>query len=170
MKPLDFHFHMLARSAGEMLFSLGILALPSFVIAYYLFDLWLPGDVTTSLLFTASLVLSFCVFFHISFLLGTLSVVTLDIRSIAWAYYSVVTFFSGQMVPLWLFPDFLRKISEALPFQAVYYIPMSIYIKTLSGRDSLQALGVQAFWAIVLFLISRWAWSRVHARLTVQGG
>jgi ABC-2 type transport system permease protein len=170
MKPLDFHFHMLARSAGEMLFGLGILALPAFVIGYYLFDLRLPGDAITTLLFAVSLLFSFFVFFHISFLLGTLTVVTLDIRSISWAYYSLVSFFSGQIVPLWLFPDFLRKISELLPFQAIYYIPMSIYIKTLSGRDALQALGLQAFWAIVLVLFSRWAWSRVHARLTVQGG
>ena len=170
MKPLDFHFHMLARSAGEMMFSLGILALPAFVIGYFLFDLRLPGDGFTTLLFTISVILSFFVFFHISFLLGTLTVITLDIRSISWAYYSLVSFFSGQIVPLWLFPDLLRKISELLPFQAVYYIPMSIYIKTLNGRDAIQGLGVQAFWAVVLVLISRWAWVKVHTRLTVQGG
>lgn len=170
MKPMDFHMHMLARSAGEMMFSLGILALPAFVIGYYLFDLRLPGDGLTTSLFALSLVLSFFVFFHISFLLGTLTVVTLDIRSISWAYYSLVSFFSGQIVPLWLFPDLLRKISEVLPFQAVYYIPMSIYIKTLTGRDALQGLGVQAFWVVFLVLFSRWAWSKVHTRLTVQGG
>jgi len=170
MKPLDFHLHMLARSVGDMLFGLGVLALPTFAIGYFLFDLQLPGDVTTSLLFAASLLFSFLVFFHISFLLGALTVITLDIRSIAWAYYSLVSFFSGQIVPLWLFPDLLRKVSESLPFQAIYFIPISIYIKTLSGDAAFRALGLQVFWAIVLVLFSRWAWSRVHARLTVQGG
>ena len=170
MKPLDFHLHMLARSAGEMLFSLGILALPTFVIGYYLFDLRLPGDAFTSLLFVLSLVLSFFVFFHISFLLGTLTVITLDIRSISWAYYSMVGFFSGQVVPLWLFPEFLRKISAVLPFQAIYAIPMSIYIKRISGSAALQGLGLQIFWIIVLVFVSRWAWTQVHKRLTVQGG
>ncbi len=170
MKPLDFHLHMLARSAGEMMFSLGILALPSFAIGYYLFNLRLPGDALTSLLFVLSLILSFLVFFHISFLLGTLTVVTLDIRSISWAYYSMVSFFSGQVVPLWLFPDFLRRLSELLPFQAIYYIPMSIYIKRISGSAALQGLGLQVFWTIVLVFFSRWAWSQVHRRLTVQGG
>lgn len=170
MKPLDFHFHMLARSSGEMMFSLGILALPSFLIGYYLFHLRLPEDGITTFLFLVSLVLSFLVFFHISFLLGTLTIVTLDIRSISWAYYSMVAFFSGQVVPLWLFPEFLRKISEVLPFQAIYYIPMSIYIQRLSGSTALQGLGLQAFWALVLALFARWAWSQVHKRLTVQGG
>src|SRR5574342_274470 len=168
MKPLDFHLHMLARSAGEMAFSLGILALPSFLIGHYLFNLRLPASLTDGLLFAVSVIFSFFVFFHISFLLGTLTVITLDIRSIAWAYYSLVAFFSGQVVPLWLFPEFLRKISEVLPFQAVYYIPMSIYIKTLNGNAALQALGLQAFWACVLAVFSRWAWGRVQTRLTVQ--
>jgi ABC-2 type transport system permease protein len=170
MKPLDFHLHMLMRSAGEMMFSLGILALPSFAIGHYLFNLCLPANLTDGLLFALSLVLSFFVFFHISFLLGTLTVITLDIRSIGWAYYSLVAFFSGQVVPLWLFPEFLRKVSEVLPFQAVYYIPMSIYVKTLAGNAALRALGLQAFWAVVLLVFSRWAWNRVQARLTVQGG
>jgi ABC-2 type transport system permease protein len=161
---------MLARSAGEMLFSLGILALPTFVAGYYLFNLRLPGDPVTSLQFVLSVILSFLVFFHISFLLGTLTIVTLDIRSISWAYYSMVSFFSGQIVPLWLFPDVLRKISEVLPFQAIYAIPMSIYIKRISGSTALQGLGLQVIWTIVLVFISRWAWTQVHKRLTVQGG
>ena len=170
MKPLDFHFHMLARSAGEMLFGLGILALPACAIGYFLFDLQPPGDAITSLLFATSVILSFFVFFHIGFLLGSLTVITLDIRSIAWAYYALISFFSGQIVPLWLFPDLLRKISNFLPFQAIYYIPISIYIKTLNGQEALQALALQVFWAIILVFVSRWSWSRVHTRLTVQGG
>jgi ABC-2 type transport system permease protein len=169
-KPIDFHIHMLARSAGEMMFSLGILALPSFVIGHFLFNLQLPDDAMTSLLFVASLILSFFVFFHISFLLGTLTVITLDIRSISWAYYSMVSFFSGQIVPLWLFPEALRKVSGLLPFQAIYSIPMSIYIKRMSGSAALQGLGLQIFWTIVLVFLSRWAWTQVHKRLTVQGG
>lgn len=170
MKPLDFHHHMLARSTGEMLFGLGILAVPAFLIGHYLFELRLPATLTDGLLFLISLVFSFLVFFHISFLLGSLTVVTLDIRSIAWAYFSLVSFFSGQIVPLWLFPDLVRRIAELLPFQAIYYIPMSIYIKTLTGNAALQALGIQAFWTVLLVLVSRWAWNKVHTRLTVQGG
>jgi ABC-2 type transport system permease protein len=170
MKPMDFHLHMLARSTGEMLFSLGVMALPSFAAAHYLFGVQFPRDAATGLLFALSLVFSFLVFFHLGFLLGSLVLVTLDIRSISWAYYSLVSFFAGQVVPLWLFPDFLRGLAEALPFKSVYYIPMSIYIGTFTGESALRAIGFQAAWAAVLMLVSRWAWSRVQARLIVQGG
>ncbi len=170
MKPLDFHLHMLARSSGEMLFSLGILTVPTFIAGYFLFDLQIPRDATTGLLFAISIVFSFLVYFHLGFLLGMLSILTLDIRSISWAYYSLVSFFAGQMIPLWLFPDFLRVIAEVLPFKSIYYIPMSIYIGTFSGSSALQAIGFQVAWAAALVIISRWAWNRTQARLIVQGG
>jgi len=170
MKPLDFHLHMLARSSGEMLFSLGVLALPTFLIGHFLFELQLPRDATTGLLFAISLVFGFLVFFHLGFLLGMLALVTLDIRSISWAYYSLVSFFAGQMIPLWLFPQTLRSIAEVLPFKSVYYIPISIYIGTFSGSSAIQAIGFQIIWVLALVLISRWAWSKVHTRLIVQGG
>ena len=95
---------------------------------------------------------------------------TLDIRSIAWAYFAVVSFFSGQVVPLWMFPDALRVVAEVLPLQAGYYIPMSIYIGTFSGPAAWSALGFQLLWAAVLALCARLAWGFVHKRLTVQGG
>ena len=170
MKPLDFHLHMLARSTGEMLFGLGLLAGPAFVVAYFVFGLQLPRDLATGLAFGLSVILGFLVLFHLGFLLGSLVLVTLDIRSIAWAYYSLVSFFAGQMVPLWLFPDFLRGVAEVLPFKSVFYIPSSIYIGTFAGEAVLGALGFQALWAVVLAIISRWAWGRVYQRLIVQGG
>jgi len=170
MKPLDFHVHMLAMSTGEMLFNLAVVAVPTLAAGYYLFGLRLPPDAGAALLFGVSLGLGYLTLFHLSFLLGSLVLVTLDIRSISWAYYSLVTFLSGQMVPLWLFPGVLRAFAEALPFKSIYYIPMSIYIGTFTGEAALQALGFQAGWALALLLVSRWAWSRVHARLIVQGG
>jgi ABC-2 type transport system permease protein len=170
MKPLDFHLHMLARSSGEMLFSLGVLTVPTFLIGHFLFSLQLPQDVVTALLFAISIVLGFLVYFHLGFLLGMLALITLDIRSLSWAYYSLVAFLAGQMIPLWLFPETLRRIAEALPFKSIYYIPISIYIGTFSGPSAIQAIGFQIIWALVLILISRWAWNKVHTRLIVQGG
>jgi ABC-type uncharacterized transport system permease subunit len=103
-------------------------------------------------------------------MLGSLAVLTLDIRHISWAYYSVVRFFGGQMVPLWLFPPFVAAIANVLPFQSTYYIPMSIYIGKIAGADVMKALGFQFTWLVVLVLGSRLLWSWAHTRLVVQGG
>jgi len=169
MKPMDFHMQMLARSTGETMVGI-ILALPALVLAYFLLGVRLPHDIGTGVLFIFSLVLGFLVLFHLNFLLGSLSVVTLDIRHISWAYYSLVRFFGGQMVPLWLFPTFLAVFAQALPFQATYYIPMSLYIGKLTGTEAIQAIEFQVIWLAGLVLISRLAWNWAHHHLVVQGG
>jgi len=169
MKPLDFHLHMLARSTGETLVGAS-LAVPALIIAYFFLDVNLPPDIGTGLLFLFSLGLGYLVLFHLNFLLGALSVVALDIRHISWAYYSVVRFFGGQMVPLWLFPSFVGIIAGVLPFQCTYYIPMSIYIGKLTGVDAARAIEFQLFWLAALVLTSRLAWGWAHRHLVVQGG
>ena len=170
MKPMDFHFYMLARSVGELLIGIGVLGLPALLVAYLFLDIQPPPDLLNGLMFVASLALGFLLLFHLNFLLGSLSVVALDIRHISWAYFSMVRFLGGQIVPLWLFPDFLRLIAESLPFKGTYFIPISIYIGQLSGIEALRAIEFQLVWLVVLVLLSRLLWGWAHRRLVVQGG
>ena len=170
MKPMDFHFYMLARSVGELLIGIGVLGLPALLVGYLFLDIQPPPDLLNGLMFVASLALGFLLLFHLNFLLGSLSVVALDIRHISWAYFSMVRFLGGQIVPLWLFPDFLRAIAEVLPVKGTYYIPISIYIGQLRGVEALQALEFQLVWLVVLVLLSRMLWGWAYRRLVVQGG
>lgn len=170
MKPLDFHLHMLARSSGEMFFNLAVLTVPAFLCGTLLFDMQFPAGLHAGLLFCISIVFSFLVYFHISFLIGMLSIITLDIRSISWAYYSLIGFFSGQMLPLWLLPSFLQKLADALPFKSIYFIPMSIYIGTFNTGEAIKGIAFQFCWALALIFISRWVWNNVQNRLISQGG
>jgi ABC-2 type transport system permease protein len=169
MKPLDFHIHMLARSIGETVIS-SALTLPSLVISYVFLGISLPADVGTAVTFFVSITLGFMVIFHLNFILGTLAVFTLDIRHISWAYMSIVRFFGGQWVPLWLFPPALVVVANFLPFQSTFAIPMSIYIGRIAGADVFKALGFQFSWMVALVLCSRLLWTWAHRRRVVQGG
>jgi len=169
MKPLDFHIHMLARSLGETIVG-GSLALPGLIFSFFVLGVSLPADPGTAVAFFISLVLGFLVIFHLNFMLGSLAVLTLDIRHISWAYNSIVRFFGGQLVPLWLFPPTLAAIANILPFQSTFAIPMSIYIGKIAGADIFRALGFQLSWMVVLVLSSRLLWTWAHRRLVVQGG
>ena len=85
-----------------------------------------------------------------NFILGLLSMVTMNIRNINWGYNALLRFFSGQMVPLWIFPSVLGVISDFLPFRCIYAIPMSIYIGNYARTDMLGALTVQFTWIVTL--------------------
>jgi ABC-2 type transport system permease protein len=170
LKPLDFHFHMLARSTGEMLFRVLVLALPGMLVGYFLFDLQLPADSGSGVSFVVALLLGYLVSFHLDFLLGALSLVTLEIHSIDWAFQATSRLFSGMFLPLWLFPGAVGRLANVLPFRSLFFIPLSIYTGALRGTDILQAIKFQLLWLLVLLLMSRWLWGRVQARIVSQGG
>ena len=105
-----------------------------------------------------------------NFILGLLSMITMNIKNINWGYNAVLRFFSGQMVPLWIFPGILGTVSGILPFRCIYAIPMSIYIGNDAGVDMLRVLGVQFVWILLLWIVSRLLMKRVFARVMIQGG
>jgi ABC-2 type transport system permease protein len=170
LKPLDFHFHMLARSTGEMLFRVIVIALPAMLLGFLLFDLQLPETLQAGFLFVVALLLGYLVNFHLDFLLGSIGLVTLEVHTIAWVFGAAARFFSGQFVPLWLFPPALGLLANILPFRAIVATPLSIYSGVLKEDAIVPALGFQLVWLIMLLSLSRWLWGRVQMRIVSQGG
>jgi ABC-2 type transport system permease protein len=170
LKPLDFHYHMLARSTGEMFFRIIVIALPAMLVGYLFFDLQPPATLPTGFLFIFALLLGYLVNFHLEFLLGSLALVTLEIHNIDWAFHSMSRFFSGQLVPLWIFPGALGVLANILPFRSIFSTPLAIYAGMLQDDAILQALYFQALWLVILLLLSRWLWERVQRRIVSQGG
>jgi ABC-2 type transport system permease protein len=124
----------------------------------------------TGSLFVVALLLGSLANFHLDFLLGTISTLTLDIHSIDWAFQATSRFFSGQFVPLWLFPGVLGILAHILPFRSIFSTPLSIYAGVLKEDAMIQALGFQLLWLIILLMLSRWLWGRVQMRIVSQGG
>lgn len=170
MKPIDFQFQLFARHLGLFCSNLLFFVLPASLLGFWLLDLQPPASAGAGLLFVLSMGLGFLIIFGIGFLLGLLAMITMSIESIRWAYSAVIMFFAGKMVPLWLMPDAVRRVAELLPFQGINYIPVSIYAGQMTGSAAYQGLLVQAIWAVVLLGLGRLGWSRMHARLVVQGG
>jgi ABC-2 type transport system permease protein len=170
LKPLDFHLHMLARSVGEMLFRLFVMIIPAILCGYLFFGLQPPVTSLAGFLFAVTLLIGYLVSFHLEFLLGSIALITLEIHSIDWAFNALMRVFSGQYVPLWLFPGLLGTLAALLPFGSLLATPLSIYTGVLSGNAILPAVGLQLFWLAALALISRWLWGRVQARIVSQGG
>lgn len=169
LKPMDFQVYMLAKHIGYLSIQLFLVVFPSLVFAYFFFGLGLPtfvGGVT----FLVSLVLACIINFFLKFILGIISMLTMNIQNIMFGFNATQRFFSGQVVPLWLFPGILGTISLYLPFRGIYAIPISLYIGRYTYSQIWEVLGIQLLWILILLLASRMLMSYVFRRLMVQGG
>jgi ABC-2 type transport system permease protein len=69
------------------------------------------------------------------------------------------------MLPHWMIGFF-----KALPFAAISYQPLSIYLGRYSVAQSCLVLAGQVAWVGVLFIASRLLWSRLMRSVIIQGG
>lgn len=103
-------------------------------------------------------------------LINILTAATLNGRGLQILTVPVVILFSGNLVPLALFPDWARTAVLVQPFAGVFDIPCRIYFGALSGGMAWTAMGLQLFWSVLLIWLGHLWLEAVMRKLEVQGG
>lgn len=83
---------------------------------------------------------------------------------------SIVTIFSGMVVPLPLFPERFKEILGYLPFSGLVDIPVRFFIGDISFNQLPGYLGFQCLWAVLLYILGQWILNKKIKDLIVQGG
>src|SRR5579885_3410360 len=126
-------------------------------------------DAATLAGYAVSLVLGFVVGFFFEVCIGMVGFWFLEITSLVWVVNTVNYFVSGQMIPLDLLPAFWKTVLKSLPFQYLAYFPAAVFLGKVQGLELVQGLLIQAGWAIVLILLSRWLYARGLRRYSAYG-
>lgn len=170
IKPYDLQSVMMFEAAGEAVFRLLMFSLPICVVVVPLFGIRLPEDPAllgwTALSFTLSLV----VYSQLNFLVGCLAFHMKNIDGVLRAKMVSGDFLAGVIVPFSFFPEWFQRVVEWLPFQAIGYVPVMIYLGQRPGDALWHALLVQAGWAVGLWLAGRLAFRGSLRQVVVQGG
>lgn len=151
-------FHLLGRGVAPMVF--GSLA----------FELALPSDGLTWLLFLVSAVLAALVSFAVRFLVALSAFWLLDGAGISQVAFLTGLFFSGMLLPLTVFPGWLGELARAMPWAAMLQVPADVLLGRHRGSGVALALAFQAGWAVVLLGVGRLLQSVAARRVVVQGG
>ena len=140
------------------------------LLSWLFFHAQLPADLAAALLFALSVVLSFLVRVTFDFCISLFACYTLNGRGLHWIQWGVVSIFSGALIPLEFFPDWLKTVAGFLPFQAIISTPLNIYLGNVQGSAAWIAIGLQGFWVFVLWLLGRLLLNRSLQALEIQGG
>jgi ABC-type uncharacterized transport system permease subunit len=168
-KPMGFIAQMHARQLGRTatIAPFAVLTLP---LAVLIGRGHPPASPAAALGYLASVVIAYVMATLLSVLVGMASFWIMETTGLFVLYRIVSLFFSGGLIPLWFMPGALRVVAEAMPFQAITYLPLAIYFGRVSGAATLHALAVQTAWVVALALAGRLAWARAVRRVVVQGG
>lgn len=127
-------------------------------------------DLGKFLLFAVSIVLSYLLAFYLNLVFGYMAFFLMNLWGLNILKGSIIKFFSGAIIPLAFFPEIITKIFSLMPFASLSYTPVMIYMGKYTGKDLLFAMGLQVFWLIAFYFISKVVWKWAQKRILVQGG
>lgn len=130
----------------------------------------LSGEPAVWAMVPLSLLGGWMITFLFNIAIGALSLYTESSLKIMDVYFTLFALLSGYLIPVELFPPFLRPVVQWLPFHFQVGLPVELMSGAHSVRAALGWLGVQWAWVAVLG-VSTWAlWRGGLKRFAAYGG
>ena len=170
IKPIDLQLYELFTSFGFFLMSLSAITLPTILLLIFVFRIEVPLGIGLAI-FPFSLIFAYLLSFCLDYFIGLLGFYTESVWGLSITKEIIVTVLSGALIPLQFFPNGIQKILLWLPFQAIYYTPLTMVAQPNLGWETfLPMLGVQLFWVIALFTLTRLFYNQAIKVLRISGG
>lgn len=170
LRPLDLYNLWFARAVALRTAPVLLRAAPMFVLAGLFFGMSAPPSLACAVLWVAATVGAV----SLAAAIGTLTTITLlwtvSGKGMTYMLPSVVFVFSGMIVPLPLWPDWLQPLLNFLPFRGLADTPYRLYLGHIPPHDAFYVLAHQAAWTLVFIAAGRGLLARGMHRVVAQGG
>ncbi len=173
IKPISYNSTFLFQELGYKLMSGGILIIPLVIgveIVRYFFTGAVQFDILNFLLYMTSCVFAYLINFFFNICFGFIAFVIKYLWGANLMKNCIVSFLSGSIVPLSFLPEALEKVFLFMPFASLNYTPVMIYIGIYQGVEILYYMGLQLFWVMFFWGLSKLLWKASTRHLCVQGG
>lgn len=170
IRPYNYVLAKMMQGLGEGLFRFMLFMIPGMAIAMLLFPVKLPNDPSAWAGFLVMLFFSFLINSQINVITGLLAFFVENNEGLMRMKRVVVDLFSGLIIPISLFPGWLSVVLKVLPFQAITYLPGSVFTGRVQGVGIWNVLGIQVIWFAVLLIPLFFLYRAARQRLFVQGG
>lgn len=170
MRPYDYPLRLLFSDFGSIAFYMLIAVVPLYTVLFFILKPTMPMSLVQLMMFLLSAFLGYLIRYCIELTFGLFTFWLVETGGVEDIFYFSISLFSGSLVPLWFFPDWLEQVARYLPFQGIFFVPNSIFVGQLAGREMINALAVQVLWLFVSYAVLRYVWAKVSAKIVVQGG
>jgi ABC-2 type transport system permease protein len=170
VKPVNIQLMYVSRAAGESVFRLALLTVPTALVLFWVYPLLKPASLGHAGAFLLSVSLSFLIVAAINFAVGTFALRLQSILGLMRAKFFLLELFSGLLLPITFFPHVAQRLLSFMPFEYISYVPMLIYLGKLNGIALARAILIQIVWVVVLFAMGDGLWRWSSRKVTIQGG
>jgi ABC-2 type transport system permease protein len=170
MRPVPFIYQSVASMAGPMLPQ----AVVNFGVAGIIFAIFgrhmaLPSPAGLPLAIL-SLILGVTLRMALASWFSLLCFYTTSHLGLSWTRRALMEFFSGALIPIAIFPDWLKTVSYCTPFPLMLQTPISLFLGEPLPLPLGVTFGLQIAWTAAFILFHELLYSRIRKNLTFAGG
>lgn len=171
IKPINHFVYWFSNLIGEKIIcfiyisifmSLIILSYGTFVIE----NITVISIFMTIIVLILAIILNFLIYYIISLL----SFWFIEIASFFTAVDLIISFMSGEILPLKVLPNWLSNIFTSLPFSYSVYFPVEVLINKIKYKEILEILKMEIIWIIILSILAKYIWKLGVKRYEAIGG
>ena len=172
-RPVDMYGFYYARVMAQKLMGSLMRAVPMLVMASFLPKGWgisLPASLLGLLSAIPALFLGLLCVCALENITVAFTMKTLDPRGMQGLLSLLMMTFSGNLLPLTLFPESWQKVITLLPYAQLLDAPIRLYTGKYLPYEAFRIYALQAFWVVVLIALGVAMWNANKKRMIVQGG
>ena len=172
-RPVSMYGFYYTRVAAQKLTGSLMRCIPMILFAVCLPEGWglsAPSSAAGLLLFLPALALGLLCMCALENITMAFTMRTLDPRGMQSLLNLLMVTFSGNILPLTLFPDSWQKVITLLPYAQLLDAPIRFYTGEYAPSSAPGILLLQAGWIVVLTLAGAAMWRSNQKRMTIQGG
>ena len=173
MKPINYRMQLFFTAMGSFLARIIIIGVPVLTAGTLIvvFGFGLQGiQWYNILLFLPACVLSAIMFDTFGFLFGQLAFRTQAMFGVASMSQIVMSFLSGGIVPIALFPLWAQSVLYYTPFPTLVSLPVRIFLGQVGWIEMLIGFAISIAWIIALNVLAHLAYKSSVKHVVVFGG
>lgn len=173
IKPISYNSTFLFQELGNKIMTVFVIIIPLIIGVEICRGVLLGSaqfDFLLFLLYITSCVLAYLINFFFNICFGFIAFVIKYLWGANMMKNAIIGFLSGSVIPFSFLPDTLETIFLILPFSSLNYTPVMIYMGVYKGASLFFYLGLQLFWVLAFWGLSKLLWRIATKHLCVQGG
>lgn len=173
VRPLDQHRFWVCRDVGGRMVGAAMRMAPMLLVQLVLptgLRMALPQSPLALAQFALSVALGAVCLCELSAIIDAINMKTLDRRGVSAILNLTMMTFSGNVIPLTMFPDAMQALIRYQPFAQALDAPIRMYQHAAALPEWALNVGVQILWIFALRALGRWMWQRRLNDMIVQGG
>lgn len=177
-RPVDLYWTWYVRAIAQrcaptLLRFVPIVVFAGFVVRWIGLDEWAlmpPASWSAALAFILAVIAALFLSAAITTVLNISMLWSLGGEGVNILVFAGAILFSGLIVPLPMFPEWMQVILRLSPFAGLADLPFRVYSGHLPMSELWQVLTLQFIWTAVIIALGRWLLATGVRRLVIQGG